>query len=123
MGTELKGKTLGIVGFGNIGQRVAEMASVIGMKIITNSSSASDEDLSNLNASKVSTEQLLTDSDILTLHTKLNDNTKNMLNLPIVIQQLTTIVFRHTEKPTLFRQFNGNSYFQHPRKNGSRFSR
>ena len=80
MGTELKGKTLGIVGFGNIGQRVAEMASVIGMKIITNSNSASDEDLSKLGASKVSTEKLLTDSDVLSLHTKLNDNTKNMLN-------------------------------------------
>ena len=80
MGTELKGKTLGIVGFGNIGQRVAEMASVIGMKIITNSNSASDEDLSKLSASKVSTEKLLTDSDVLSLHTKLNDNTKNMLN-------------------------------------------
>jgi D-3-phosphoglycerate dehydrogenase len=80
MGTELKGKTLGIVGFGNIGQRVAEMASVIGMKIITNSNSASDEDLSKLGASKVSTEKLLTDSDVISLHTKLNDNTKNMLN-------------------------------------------
>ena len=80
MGTELKGKTLGIVGFGNIGQRVAEMASVIGMKIITNSNSASDEDLSKLGAAKVSTEQLLTDSDIVSLHTKLNDDTKNMLN-------------------------------------------
>ena len=80
MGTELKGKTLGIVGFGNIGQRVAEMASVIGMKIITNSNSASDEDLSKLGVSKVSTEKLLTDSDVLSLHTKLNDNTKNMLN-------------------------------------------
>ena len=80
MGTELKGKTLGIVGFGNIGQRVAEMASVIGMNIITNSNSASDEDLSKLGASKVSTEQLLTNSDILSLHTKLNDDTKNMLN-------------------------------------------
>tara|TARA_X000000950_G_scaffold265272_1_gene339359 strand:+ start:2798 stop:3739 length:942 start_codon:yes stop_codon:yes gene_type:complete len=80
MGTELKGKTLGIVGFGNIGQRVAEMASVIGMKIITNSISASDEDLSKFGASKVSTEKLLTDSDVLSLHTKLNDNTKNMLN-------------------------------------------
>ena len=80
MGTELKGKTLGIVGFGNIGQRVAEMASVIGMNIITNSNSASDEDLSKLGASKVSTEQLLTDCDILSLHTKLNDDTKNMLN-------------------------------------------
>ena len=80
MGTELKGKTLGIVGFGNIGQRVAEMASVIGMKIITNSNSASDEDLSKFSASKVSTEKLLIDSDVLSLHTKLNDNTKNMLN-------------------------------------------
>ena len=80
MGTELKGKTLGIVGFGNIGQRVAEMASVIGMNIITNSNSASNEDLSKLGASKVSTEQLLTDSDIVSLHTKLNDDTKNMLN-------------------------------------------
>jgi len=80
MGTELKGKTLGIVGFGNIGQRVAEMASVIGMNIITNSNSASDEDLSKFGSSKVSTEQLLTDSDILSLHTKLNDDTKNMLN-------------------------------------------
>jgi D-3-phosphoglycerate dehydrogenase len=80
MGTELKGKTIGIVGFGNIGQRVAEMASVIGMNIITNSNSASDEDLSKLGASKVSTEQLLTDSDIVSLHTKLNDDTKNMLN-------------------------------------------
>lgn len=80
MGTELKGKTLGIVGFGNIGQRVAEMASVIGMNIITNSNSASDKDLSKSGASKVSTEQLLTDSDILSLHTKLNDDTKNMLN-------------------------------------------
>jgi D-3-phosphoglycerate dehydrogenase len=80
MGTELKGKTLGIVGFGNIGQRVAEMASVIGMNIITSSNSASDEDLSKLGASKVSTEQLLTDSDIVSLHTKLNDDTKNMLS-------------------------------------------
>ena len=80
MGTELKGKTLGIVGFGNIGQRVAEIASVIGMNIITNSNSASDEDLSKFGASKVSIEQLLTDSDIISLHTKLNDDTKNMLN-------------------------------------------
>ena len=80
MGTELKGKTLGIVGFGNIGQRVAEICKVIGMKIITNSKSASDQDLNKLEASKVTTSQLLTESDILSLHTKLNDETKNMLN-------------------------------------------
>jgi D-3-phosphoglycerate dehydrogenase len=92
MGTELKGKTLGIVGFGNIGQRVAEMASVIGMNIITNSNSASDEDLSKLGASKVSTEQLLTDSDIVSLHTKLNDDTKNMLNKTSIATMKSTAV-------------------------------
>ncbi len=80
MGTELKGKTLGIVGFGNIGKRVAEISKVIGMKIITNSKSANEEDLSRLNASKVSTAELMSNSDIFSFHTKLNDETKNMLN-------------------------------------------
>ncbi|MFL2514184.1 MAG: hydroxyacid dehydrogenase [Alphaproteobacteria bacterium] len=80
MGTELKGKTLGIVGFGNIGQRVAEICKVIGMQILTNSNSASDEVLNSFGAKKVSTEELISLSDVLTLHTKLNDQTKNMLN-------------------------------------------
>ena len=80
MGTELKGKTLGIVGFGNIGQRVAEISKVIGMDILTNSNSARDEVLNNFGAKKVSTEELLSTSDVLSLHTKLNDQTKNMLN-------------------------------------------
>jgi len=80
MGTELKGKTLGIVGFGNIGQRVAEICKVIGMQILTNSNSASDEVLNSFGAKKVSTEELISSSDVLSLHTKLNDQTKNMLN-------------------------------------------
>lgn len=80
MGTELKGKTLGIVGFGNIGQRVAEICKVIGMQILTNSNSASDEALNSFGAKKVSTEELISSSDVLSLHTKLNDQTKNMLN-------------------------------------------
>ena len=80
MGTELKGKTLGIVGFGNIGQRVAEICKVIGMQILTNSNSASDEVLNSFGAKKVSTEELISSSDVLSLHTKLNNQTKNMLN-------------------------------------------
>ena len=80
MGTELKGKTLGIVGFGNIGQRVAEICKVIGMQILTNSNSTNDEVLNSFGAKKVSTEELLSSSDVLSLHTKLNEQTKNMLN-------------------------------------------
>ena len=80
IGTELKGKTLGIVGYGNIGQRVAEICSTIGMNIITNSKSASDEDLSKFKAKKVSTEQLIKEADIISIHTKLSDETKYMFN-------------------------------------------
>ena len=80
IGTELKGKTLGIVGYGNIGQRVAEICSTIGMNIITNSKSASEENLSRFKAKKVSTEQLIKEADIVSIHTKLNDETKYMFN-------------------------------------------
>ncbi len=80
LGTELKGKVLGIVGYGNIGQRVAEICSTIGMKIITNSKSASDDDLSKFDVKKVSTEDLIKEADIISLHTKLTDETKYMIN-------------------------------------------
>ena len=92
IGTELKGKTLGIVGFGNIGQRVAEICNVIGMKVITNSKSATDQDLAKVNALKVSTEKLISDSDIISLHTKLNDETKNMLNKNTIASMKKTAV-------------------------------
>ena len=92
MGPELKGKTLGIVGFGNIGQRVAEICNVIGMKVITNSKSATDQDLAKVNAVKVSTEKLISDSDIISLHTKLNDETKNMLNKNTIASMKKTAV-------------------------------
>ena len=92
MGTELKGKTLGIVGFGNIGQRVAEICKVIGMQILTNSNSASDEVLKSFDAKKVSTNELLSLSDVLTLHTKLNDQTKNMLNKETIAKMKSSSV-------------------------------
>ena len=92
MGTELKGKTLGIVGFGNIGQRVAEICNVIGMNVITNSKSATDQDLAKVNAVKVSTEKLISESDIISLHTKLNDETKNMLNKNTIASMKKTAV-------------------------------
>jgi len=92
MGTELKGKTLGIVGFGNIGQRVAEICNVIGMKVLTNSKSATDQDLAKVNALKVSTEKLISESDIISLHTKLNDETKNMLNQKTIASMKKTAV-------------------------------
>jgi len=106
MGTELKGKTLGIVGFGNIGQRVAEICHVIGMKIITNSKSASDQDLDKVKATKVSTEQLIAESDVISLHTKLNDETKNMLNKNTISSMKKTAVIINCARGGLINELD-----------------
>ena len=61
---ELDGKTLGIVGFGKIGEKVATIASAFGMRIIFNSRSKKISDF----AHSTSLEQLFADSDVVSLH-------------------------------------------------------
>lgn len=68
VGTELYQKTLGVIGFGNIGQEVAKRAKSFGMAVITNSHSRSEEEVQAAGARKVTTEELLQQSDIITLH-------------------------------------------------------
>ena len=106
LGTELKGKTLGIVGYGNIGQRVAEICSTIGMKIITNSKSASDDDLSKFDVKKVSTEDLIKEADIISLHTKLNDETKYMINKETISTMKPTSVIINCARGGLINEFD-----------------
>ena len=76
MGVELAGKTLGIIGLGNIGSAVANIARGFSMSIIAYDpckTSADDVKLVPLN-------ELLQQADIITVHVPLNDQTKHMLN-------------------------------------------
>lgn len=79
LGIELKGKTLGIIGFGRIGQAVANRAIPFGMKILYYSRSEKEE-AKKLNAKKVSLDKLLKESDIISLHIPLTEKTNNLLN-------------------------------------------
>lgn len=72
---ELSGKTLGIFGYGNIGAKVAEIGKAFGMKIICNTRTKKDG-----MPEYVSFEDLLKQSDILTLHAPLTEKTKNIIN-------------------------------------------
>lgn len=75
-GTELYGKTLGIIGFGRIGQEVAKRALAFGMKII-----ASDiiEPKTDLPVEMVSLDKLLASADIITLHVPFTKETKHLI--------------------------------------------
>lgn len=63
---ELSGKTMGIVGLGHIGQSVARLALCLGMKVITVSSKPADKLPEGIG--KVTMEQLLSQSDVISLH-------------------------------------------------------
>ncbi len=76
MGFELKDKTLGIIGLGNIGSRVAELAQGIGMKVIAYNRSPRKKP----GVKMVSLNQLLRQSDAITLHVIDSEATKNMIN-------------------------------------------
>lgn len=74
--SELAGKTIGIVGFGNIGKAVAKIANAFEMNVIAyNRSEKSAE-----NVKFVSLEELIESSDIVTVHCPLNAQSENMFN-------------------------------------------
>ncbi len=74
IGKELHGKTIGIIGLGNIGRKVAELSKAIGMNVIFYDPFVEDERFE-----KVSFQELLKRADIITVHVPLTDKTKNMI--------------------------------------------
>ena len=79
-GLELRNKTLGVVGFGKIGGDVARRAKAFGMKVVAYDPFVSDRRAADQAVGLVGWEQLLSMSDILTLHVPLSDQTREMLN-------------------------------------------
>ncbi|HYB45264.1 MAG TPA: hydroxyacid dehydrogenase [Nitrososphaerales archaeon] len=81
LGVELKGKVLGVVGFGRIGRRVGEIASVIGMKILAyDVIPIPPEVIAQTGCRVVGLDELLASSDYITLHVPMTDQTRHMLD-------------------------------------------
>lgn len=77
---ELKGKTLGIIGFGNVGRAVAQRAKGFGMNLLVHDPFVSSEIVSSFGAEIVNLEELLSRSDFVTLHVPLTEQTKGLIN-------------------------------------------
>lgn len=73
----LAGMTLGIVGLGTIGKKVAEIGSAFGMRVIAHHKYPTG----NIAILNVSLEQLLKESDVVTLHVPLNESTEGLINV------------------------------------------
>ena len=80
MGVELTGKTLGVIGAGNIGGIVCDRARGLKMKVIAYDPFLSEDKAKTMQVEKVELEDLLTRSDFITLHVPLIDATRNILS-------------------------------------------
>ncbi|MCX5493174.1 hydroxyacid dehydrogenase [Kaistia dalseonensis] len=79
LGTELRGQTLGIIGLGRIGRRVAAIAQALGLRVIA-SGRPDAAPKARPDVTIVSTERLLAEADIVSLHCLLNPATRGFIN-------------------------------------------
>ncbi|MBL8206833.1 MAG: phosphoglycerate dehydrogenase [Blastocatellia bacterium] len=79
MGLELRGKTLGIVGFGNIGKIVAQGAGGLGMKVLAFDPFLSKEVAARMGVEVVAFDEICTRSDFVTVHTPLTEETRGII--------------------------------------------
>jgi D-3-phosphoglycerate dehydrogenase / 2-oxoglutarate reductase len=80
MGVEITGKTLGVIGCGNIGSIVADRAHGLKMKVVAYDPFLTPERAIDLGVEKVDLPELLKRADIITLHTPLTDKTRNIID-------------------------------------------
>ena len=94
---ELAGKTFGIVGLGNIGRRVAEIALAFGMKV----KAVSSKTTLPAGIEKVSLEALLATADVLSLHCPLTDSTRHLINADTLAKMKSTAILINTGRGSL----------------------
>ena len=92
--TELMGKTLGLIGAGNIGTELARRALAFGMRVIAHDPLIRSHELLQL----VTLEQLLSQSDYLSLHVPLTDETRGMINAATITKMKDGAVIINTAR-------------------------
>jgi len=79
LGIEIEGKTLGIVGLGNLGARVAEMAKAMGMRVMAWSENLTSERCQEVGVTQATRQQLFATADIVTIHLVLSNRSRGLV--------------------------------------------
>ena len=100
VGTGLAGRTLGIVGLGRIGSAVAEVGSAFGMRVLAWSQNLTAETAEASGAELVSLADLLSASDVVTVHQVLSDRTRNLIGeLELALMRQTALLVNTSRGP------------------------
>ncbi len=103
MGSELRGKTVGIIGFGKIGARSAELFHAFGAHILAQSRTRHTNVPEYI--TQVTQEELLKQSDIVVLHCPLNDSTRGMINAgKLALMKKTAFLINVARGPVVVSQ-------------------
>lgn len=101
IGGDLEGKTIGIVGLGNIGGRIAKIAQAFGMNVIAWSQNLTRESAEEQGALLVSKEELFRTADIVTIHLVLSPRTKGIIGAIELGSMKPTAYFVNTSRGPL----------------------
>lgn len=98
MGHEIRGKTIGLVGMGHIGTRVARLAQAFGMQVLAVDPFLSAEDIQKRGACSVRFSELLAQSDVVSLHCPRDASTLKMMNADTFAQMKPGALFINTAR-------------------------
>ena len=98
VGVELHGKTLGVLGLGRIGGAIARVGNAFGMNVIAWSENLTDERAAEAGAELVSRETLFRAADVLTVHLRLSDRTRNLVGAAELSSMKPTALLINTSR-------------------------
>ena len=98
LGRGLRGRTLGVLGLGNLGTRVAAIGAAFGMEIAAWSSNLTAERAREAGASLAAKEELLARSDVVTIHLKLSERTRGLIGAPELEAMRSTAYLVNTSR-------------------------
>ncbi|MCH7914205.1 MAG: D-2-hydroxyacid dehydrogenase family protein [Deltaproteobacteria bacterium] len=98
LGVGLSGKTLGIAGLGRLGSRVARVGLAFGMEVIAWSQNLTEERCKEVDVSLVTKKELLTRSDVLSIHLVLSDRTRGLFGAPELALMKPTAILVNTSR-------------------------
>jgi phosphoglycerate dehydrogenase-like enzyme len=79
IGVDMAGKTLGVVGLGKIGGKMAAFGRLLGMRVLASGITLTDERAAAAGATRVDLERLLRESDVVTIHLRLSDKSRGLI--------------------------------------------